>query len=62
MKWEIIRVRYGEEKKYLEDGWEPFGAIAEITTNNFRDSYSNERIMEVKSNDYVYLRRQDAQT
>jgi len=56
-RWEMVRVRYGEEKKYLEDGWEPFAATAEITTNNYRDSINGRAIMEMKSNDYIYLRR-----
>ncbi len=57
MEWEIVRVRYGEEKEYLKKEWEPFGVTSEIITNNFQSSYTGRNIIEVKSNDYVYLRK-----
>uniref|UniRef100_A0A6M3K5Y0 Uncharacterized protein n=1 Tax=viral metagenome TaxID=1070528 RepID=A0A6M3K5Y0_9ZZZZ len=60
MKWTVIRIRYGEEQKYLDDDWEPFAVTSEVTTNHFQGSSMTgigRFMMDIKSNDYIYLRR-----
>lgn len=56
-KWEIISVRSGEEKKYLEDGYEPFGVSPHDTSYMFTNTNNNEREIQHRTTDYIYLRK-----
>ena len=59
MKYNVIRVRYGEHQKYLDDGYEPFGVTSENTSYNFMNTSIGKRETEYQSTDYIYLRRQE---
>ncbi len=39
-KWDVVRVRSGEEKAYLNKGYEPFGVVAENSSYDFYDTSS----------------------
>ncbi len=57
MKYDIVRVRYGEHQKYLDKGYEPFGATSENTSYNFTNTSNHRRETEYQSTDYIYLRK-----
>jgi hypothetical protein len=56
-KYEIVRVRYGEQQKYLDDGCEPFGVVALDTSYDFINTTINQRQTQHQSTEYIYLRR-----
>jgi hypothetical protein len=50
--YEIIKVLEGTEKKYLDDGWEPYATVAEVSTHHY-----NVDRMDVSSRTYICLRK-----
>jgi len=56
-KWQIVSVRYGEEAKYLDAGWEPFAVSPSNTSYRFFNTSLNKHETEYQSRDYIYLRR-----
>ncbi len=56
-KWEIKIVRYGEEKEYLDEGWEPFAISAHDTSYQYYNTTKGVTETEHQTTDYIYLRR-----
>jgi len=54
MKWEIARAKYGEQKVFLEAGWEPFA----VTTEPYQVEKGGQFLTVYSDSVYVYLRRQ----
>lgn len=57
MKWDIKRVRSGEESKLLEQGYEPFGVSPNDTSYRFFNTTENRRELQHQTTDYIYLRK-----
>ena len=55
--WEIISVRQGEEAKYLEAGWEPYGVSPHDASYEFYATNQKKFTTEHKTIDYIHLRR-----
>jgi hypothetical protein len=58
MKYKVIRVRYGEHQKYLNEDYEPFGVTSDNTSYNFMNTSTGKRETEYRITDYIYLRKQ----
>ena len=61
MNYEIVRVRYGEHQKYLDEGYEPFGVTSMDTSYNFMNTSIGKRETCHRSTDYIYLRKEAKQ-
>ena len=55
--WETISVRSGQEQKYLEQGWEPFGVSGHDESYEFYATNQKRFTTEHKTVDYIHLRR-----
>lgn len=53
MKYNIKKVREGEEQKYLDEGWEPFAVVA---VNSSYECNNGKNVV-YQSTVYIYLRR-----
>ena len=56
-KWDIVRVRAGEEQEYLDKGYEPFGVSAHDTSYEFLNTSLNRYETAHQTTDYIYLRK-----
>lgn len=56
-KWEMLKVRDGEQYNLLEEGWEPFSVAVEDTSYYFQSTTVNRRELQPRSTIWVYLRR-----
>lgn len=54
MSWDMIRVEYGDQQKYLDDGWEPFA----VTSDQHQVEKGRQFDTVFSYTVYVYLRRQ----
>ena len=58
MKYDIRSVRAGEEQSLLDDGWEPFAAVArEASYEHSTGLGANYRMTMYRSIDYIYLKK-----
>ena len=55
--WETISVRQGEEQKYLEQGWEPFGVSPHDESYEFYATNQKRFTTKHRTVDYIHLRR-----
>ncbi len=56
-KYKIVTVRQGEENKYLERGYEPFGVSPHDTSYRFLNTSLGKYETHHKTTDYIYLRK-----
>ena len=56
-KYNVVKAREGEYQKYLDDGYEPFGAIAEDSSYYFTNTTNNRREMHPQTTVYLFLRK-----
>ena len=57
MTWEIKCVKQGEERKYLEDGWEPFAVVPQDVSYDFTNTTTNRRETAHRTVGLIYLQR-----
>jgi hypothetical protein len=57
MKYEIKKVKEGEEQGFLEGGWEPFSTVAEDASYEYFDTRGQKERTHHQSIVYIYLRR-----
>lgn len=56
--WEVVKVRSGEEKELLRQGWEPFSVSPHDTSYQFLNTSSGKYELQPQSTDYIYLRKE----
>ena len=56
--WEIMKVKYGEHRGLLEEGYEPFAVTTENTSYECKDSRTFKTHTQYRSADWIYLKRE----
>jgi hypothetical protein len=57
MKYEIRRVRVGEEQQWLDKGYEPFGISPHDTSYQYLDTTLQRYMTHHQTTDFIYLRK-----
>jgi len=55
--WEIIQVRSGEEGRYLQEGYEPFGVTVHHGSYQFLNTSLNRMETQLINTNYIHLRK-----
>jgi hypothetical protein len=57
LNYSIVSVRLGNEEKYLEEGWEPFGVSPHDESYEFYATNQKRFVTEHRTVDYIHLRK-----